>query len=485
MLILPIMIGGIAVLLTTVMHDQVSVAAKLADSQDSQTTSASYTRDVQSAANLTTWSAAPSATLCGSGTTMVLGLNWSGGQTMTTYWMVSTTSGGTTTYTLVRRFCTGGSNTPTVSNTVSRGVSSSQAAATITCSANAASCAASTQWIATAGISSAKISITQPVSGFSYQLAAVPLRWTPASGGLAAGGAPPPPPLVLFDTSPGTNVINMNGNNSTLTVNNGAIVVDSSVANSVNISANNASLTSANGFDIYNCNPGTPSGGACTNNALNNSGNNVTVTTPSSVATKYPDPAYPAPTTPGSAGAGCSTAGSVTTCQPGSYTTLPAALASALGGNNASIVFVAGNYSFTPQLNINGNNVNINFGAGNYTLTGGLSVSANNVTMQNTDAGGVTFGIGSAASVNVSANNLTWNIAAPATGPDAGVLLWQAGTHTITLTGNNGALTSFNGIVYAPNATVDLEGNNGPLAVKGILAKDLLIGGNNIPVTIG
>ena len=173
--ILPLIIGGISVALLSVLTLQSSVSNRLSDSTDAQTVSADFQKDVQSAAVLTTHSAA----LCGSGT-QLLGLEWSisqpGGdptyQTVVSYVRVSNRSISHS-YSLIRQYCASGSqSTPTSTSVISADIPAGQPLPTITPSA--LNISASLGPIAAAGVTGVTFSITEPRSKYSYTLLAVP-----------------------------------------------------------------------------------------------------------------------------------------------------------------------------------------------------------------------------------------------------------------------------------------------------------------------
>jgi prepilin-type N-terminal cleavage/methylation domain-containing protein len=98
LVILPLILGALAFALIVTFEDSTGVSTRIADSIDSQVTSAFYVRDVQSAQYVTTtptpatplpWRTS-GPTRCGSGTTYVLGLAWASAtgtqETVVSYW---------------------------------------------------------------------------------------------------------------------------------------------------------------------------------------------------------------------------------------------------------------------------------------------------------------------------------------------------------------------------------------------------------------
>ena len=128
--IMPIIVGALSLGLVSILSLQSGVSGRLADSGDAQVVSVNFGNDVQSAANITTMTAAQ----CGSGK-QLLGLEWNPSlqpgnfQTVVSYVVVANANGLTSS--LIRQYCTGGSSTPTNSVTVSSDVPNNQPAPTI------------------------------------------------------------------------------------------------------------------------------------------------------------------------------------------------------------------------------------------------------------------------------------------------------------------------------------------------------------------
>jgi prepilin-type N-terminal cleavage/methylation domain-containing protein len=104
LIILPLILGAIAVALITTLQDSVGLSTRISDSVDAQITAAFYVRDVQSSQFVTTsavastpWSAAAGRAKCGAGaaTALVVSLAWASGaklatgksvETVVSYW---------------------------------------------------------------------------------------------------------------------------------------------------------------------------------------------------------------------------------------------------------------------------------------------------------------------------------------------------------------------------------------------------------------
>jgi hypothetical protein len=147
MVVLPLLMGGLAEVLITVLNntsqtDQKGAAVRLADSHDSQITSAYFVRDVQSASFVST-APSPLCAPAGSGNYQLLGLEWTTGTSTNvdiSYFIQQTP------LQLVRYYCSGGAlvSTTIVSDQVF-GPLAAPLAPSATCSAsNSSSCIAVT-----------------------------------------------------------------------------------------------------------------------------------------------------------------------------------------------------------------------------------------------------------------------------------------------------------------------------------------------------
>jgi prepilin-type N-terminal cleavage/methylation domain-containing protein len=176
--ILPIVIGGLSVGLLQVFQLQSSVSNRLNDTADSQVVSVNYQKDVQGAAYVTT--APSSAPQCGTGN-QLLGLesNYSTMtnqyQTIISYASVQIGTG----YSLVRLYCTGGSQTPSLITTISGNISSNQQIVKVNYTATATDMGDSTHWVAAKAVLNISFTISEPNStepgGFyTYTLVAAP-----------------------------------------------------------------------------------------------------------------------------------------------------------------------------------------------------------------------------------------------------------------------------------------------------------------------
>lgn len=190
--ILPIVIGGISMALLSVFGLQNQTTNRITDSNDEQTASANFNRDVQSAQQLTTQSTPG----CGSSSqTQLLGLEWGsnssapgGYQTVVSY--ISTpivnAQTNTTTYTMFRQVCTSGASTsPSSSNLAARDIGNNPS---LGCTASSTStlCITGTgspapdisdnfaTWTTAQGVTGVTFKVVAPGSTYTYSLVGLP-----------------------------------------------------------------------------------------------------------------------------------------------------------------------------------------------------------------------------------------------------------------------------------------------------------------------
>ncbi len=194
--VIPIIAGALAAGLITVFSLQSGVSNRLGDSSDAQIIAASFTKDVQSASQITTdpTISSPKSSLpfCGSGT-LLLGLEW-GSTTEAASYVEQLQTG--TTYDLVRNDCANGPwTTPTGTTTLSYDVlppcpiadtaatctSLSLQPAPVAYEGATVDTAITTEIAPTVGITSLQFPIFEPKSSYTYHLSA-----TPASGSSTA-----------------------------------------------------------------------------------------------------------------------------------------------------------------------------------------------------------------------------------------------------------------------------------------------------------
>ncbi len=176
--ILPMVLGALAVGLISIFSLQHTTVSRVADSGDAQVVSSSYVPDVQSALRITT---DPNATQCGTGT-QLLGLEWgydpSSGAFLDVVTYAEVQSGST--YLLVRDSCSDGpSSSPATTRTISFDIAQHQATPTI--APVGTDIAAKAGWVSTQSVTGVSFPIAEPLSNYTYTLTAIPAASSPPS----------------------------------------------------------------------------------------------------------------------------------------------------------------------------------------------------------------------------------------------------------------------------------------------------------------
>lgn len=447
--IIPLIVGAISLGLISMFTLQSSVSNRIADTADAQVVSSTFLKDVQSSQMITTQNS--SSPQCGTGT-QLLGLEWSGTaskgfQTVVSYDDVAVTNGSTTTYSLVRQYCTYGNTTPTSTQTVSYDVTSSQLPPCLT-STTCTPSGTQTAWTAASGVPAVRFVIDETKSPFLYTLVATPRAWNGV--GVPTGGQQPFSPLTLLGA--GCNDLSVS-NNATLSVNvgggtgNGQIAIDSTCAGSGSI-GNNGTLAASS---VVTASTG-----------LNSMSGKGSYPSTEYYANSFPNPlaSLVAPT-PASSPVSCKHSGNLYTCSPGYYATDPGF------ANGSTIVFTGdGTYTFNQNFTIP-NNATATFDTGTYmfegtggsnaftTGTSGITITGNHVLFY-VPTGNVNFSNNSSISIS------------PESGY-SGVSIWAAGNGVTVNLANNSSEVNFFGGVYVPNGTVTTT-NNGTMATEFIVA---------------
>lgn len=270
-IILPLVIGAIAVALLVTFRAQVGVSTRVSASADAQITSAYFVRDVESAGYLTTtktpsgaaWPATAGRTaFCGTGTSLILSLAWPNGQqpihsaaTVVSYWALSN-------HVLEREFCKG--NTSASASITSRAYLSPFANALLSCISSEPSCAttAGAKWIPAKWVTSVTLSVTSSVGKYAFSLTASP-RAGVAGGTFASvttviGDVPP---LLALGT--GLNVVTETGAAGTTLI---KVVTGPAVLNTGYFSMSNGTTFTAPKIEVVKtpCNKKTYPKAKCT-----------------------------------------------------------------------------------------------------------------------------------------------------------------------------------------------------------------------------
>lgn len=444
LVLLPLVFGAVAIVIITSLRNDSGISTKLADSHDAQITSAYFVRDVQSADRI--WAPTTSSTpLCGTGN-QVLGLESNLNPGPAIYVSYVTEMLGTSPA-LVRNFCTGATRT---ASTVSHDLGgTSDAVTNLACTPNYPSCGtdAATAPTPSVEIATVQVTVTQQ-SGYQYSLTAAPRQVGFGGNGASPPGSSPPT-LLLLGSGQDVNCQG-GGVSGSLTVN-GIAATDSATSNDVTFTGNpRYKLT---GGEVYTENSSTSIGSAYT---------------PTSATAYASGPPLPDP-----------------------YANLPDPPTTGPGVNgtfNDSNIFSDGPGVYTSPVSITSDNAgNPNILPGIYIFENGISFSGNGAVTGN----GVMFFIGipnqyiqpSDAFFNNSGNG-NINLTAPTSGLYTGLVIFQSryDSDVLQIVGN-GMSTTYNGVIYAPDAQVNTTGG-GTNSTGGIISQSLACGGNGA-VTIG
>jgi hypothetical protein len=249
--------------------------------------------------------------------------------------------------------------------------------------------------------------------------------------------------LVLAPTGSGTLSTNGGGDISVTravgTTSGGNIIVDSNSSSGITAVGSNAIVTDpSDGIYVSGPSPGYSGGGLVSPAPI--------VNQPST-----PDPLrfIPEPSQPSAAPA-ATTANGVTTYYPGYYANDPK-----LTGSYGTVVFQPGLYYMAAGLTINGNS--------NTSLTGN----------------GVTFFIASGTLKMGGSGNLT--LSPPTSGTYQGVMVFQSrsDTNQVAISGGSSVATNVQGTLYAPAATISIQGNGGSIGSQ-IIANQVSAGGTGV-----
>ncbi len=436
--IIPIVVGGIAVALVAVLHNDTNTSNTISNSGDAQLASSQFISDVQSAAKITTNPLPSGPTICASasqlatpGISHLVSFEWADLTTEISYIEFPRGSNNV----VERNFCDNGITTPVATTIVSHNAQSGLSAvvAGTPCPqqlTGSGGCPVQTSWQPAAGTAYVKLVVQEPdpsnpANTYNYTLVGSPRNASASSTGIPQGGQLS---LLLLG---GSGLDYSCTGNGTLDVQ-GQMTLDSS---SSPASSSGGTVT-ANGYYVTNGNTaGSLSGGPYTGGSVN-SGPPI----PDPYASLTP-PTVPAlsPTNGGPIG---------NTYQPGLYTS-PISIT---GGGNYT--FASGIYYIEAGINVGGSATVTGTNVFFYVLSGSTS-------------------IGGSGSVQFTP------LASPPS-PATNMLLWQdkSDTNTVKLIGS-GAGTSLQGTIYAPTATVDLKGggSGSGLTIGAVLANTMTCNG--------
>jgi hypothetical protein len=139
---------------------------------------------------------------------------------------------------------------------------------------------------------------------------------------------------------------------------------------------------------------------------------------------------------------------------------------------NQTLPLAPGTYS---QITVSGNGKLTLTGGGTYVITtGGFQVSGNASVSMSGSGGVLIYDAGGGIAVS---GNATLNLSALTTGPDAGLVIFQARTNTRALNFSGNGVAGLSGTVYAAGAQVILSGN-ASLQHVSLVVNTLTLSGN-------
>jgi prepilin-type N-terminal cleavage/methylation domain-containing protein len=451
--ILPIVIGGLAVVLISNFTTSGSVVTRLTDSHDTQIASAYFVRDVQTAQSVS----AATSPLCASAklSGQLLGLSWSSnGHAYAVTYGLSTTPPASW---LIRTFCVDGSvsttstvaanvfSTPPPSPAITNDCGGTSSCARsgahvgvefiVHCQNGSISCAngGSTTVIpggGSVGVKGVTLTLNTADGKYSSTVSAAPR--VQQQGPTNAPGSAAPPLILLGAQGLNGPLLSCSGSGGTwpITVN-GAVEVNSSASPSINLGGN-YSLDASNVIS-ENQNPSA----AVSGNYTGPTSYTPTITDP---YLSLPDP----------------TSNHVdSTSTTLSSNSVPGVFTKTITGASGTIP------------------------AGTYILEGGVSLSGNNALKGNN----VLLFIGTpndpnpqSAGFSIS-GNATVSLTPEASGTWQGITIFQARSDSTTVNiSGNGASQAYGGVIYAPAAQVN-PGGNGAISAAGIVAKQVTCAG--------
>lgn len=488
LVLLPIVMGGLVMMLVAVFQTQAGVSSTLTGSDDSSVASTYVSQDVQSSIAVTT----ESTIACGTvGIKQLLGTKDSLTSDISSYVLVQNG----TKYELVRETCTNSNTTTPISQTVVSANVPSTLTASAYCGSNLTTTCGTSSWEYSASVSKVYLSIKETTIStktytFSYAISAVPSLWNAASVGETSQEDPfPVPPLDILGSANGTcSSPNMSfSGNASINIAGGAgDAFDNSTSNDCIALSGNADID-ASALETGDSTPAT---------SYTKSGNAVAPLPPTyETPTGDPFAGLTPPTTPTATGSGSCGSSS---CTPGNYSN-----AVNLSGNS-SYTFAPGTYVFTQPVSIAANTTVV-FGSGTFLFEGGLSLSGNAAvtfdsgtyifegTSSSSNAiavsGNATLTDGTGGSLfyvksGVIAFSGNGDISLSGESAYDGIAIWQASSdsNVATLSGNSGVDAAYGG-VYVPDGEVVPSGNS-IMSASFVIAQSVNYSGNS-GLTVG
>ena len=512
LVILPLIIGAIAVALFVTFSEQAGVSTRVATSADAQVTSAYFVRDVQSAMYVTTtrtpsaaaWPSTAGVTSdCGSGTTLIVSLAWPSGQqpihdgaTVVSYWRMA--------HNVLERDLCKGSATPSSSIT-SRDYVLPLTHILLSCVTAGCGASAAQTWISAQTVSGVTLPATESLTKgkygttrkYDYSLTAAPRA--SSTGGAYALGRPshippctprtnkstcPVPPLLALGAGLGVVTESSSGKHKTVI----HVVTGNAVLNTGYFRMTTGTTFTAPSITVMKtaCNATTykqaPAPPKCTGTICATNVHKCapptpapTVWSPMTKATPDPFATLPDPT-PAALGLTIHT-----TCQPhtgkltpGEYECGDLATTLTFSGGTTTVTLANGIYIFDTGLKVLG-------GAALHGTTVLIYLPCRHGTADqwvpsNTRAYHCLEGF--------QVTSSTINVRPLGTPPYSNLWFWQnsGDTNTVKVSGQ-GAISVTGGALYAPGAEVDLSGlGTGHTTVGAIVASTFRVANSKVTV---
>ena len=437
--LLPLVIGAVAIALITVLKDQSGVQNRLSDSHDAQLTSTYFVRDIQGASEFETSAGTPLCSQNDGHSTYqeVLGLEWGSSSVKVSYVYET---GGTGSPLLRRWYCAGATTSP---STVAHGLRGTQAPAVCVWTGSVCGPPQSTL----ASLSSTQyISITVPdsSSGFAYSQLAAPrlVSSTSTACTMSCSQNPQTFSLILLGGGGSCPILNIkqNGNLKTGSTGIDSMAINSTCSNAI-VQGNNSTLNTTSIYTEANpptltqtCNTGCQSPLAYPSYYNPNGAQDpyASLTPPSKPATKGM----------------CTPVGSTWICTPGYYSASSSSCPPSFG-NSATVTFLPSTSSI--------------FYFDNCTLALGNSstLTANGVLVYFVN--GATFSVGKSPGMNITAASS--GPGCITSGPFVGrypcIALWVDKTDVIASIGGTCPANEFCwGGGSSKNGTITIAGNS-------------------------
>ena len=271
----------------------------------------------------------------------------------------------------------------------------------------------------------------------------------------------------------------------TITIKQSVIVLDPSASGALNLSGN-AHVTFGGNVTIDSSSPTalTTSGNAIVSAAgiqivggFVKGANDQFTPMPTTGATALANPVstFTLPSLTGLTSFGAVNVANPTTLNPGSYTSISISSSGTVALNPGTYLILGGGFTESGNANVTASGVTFVIDGGGFNMSGNAILTGSGDSIFNTTTTNTSNG--TAGALNVSGNSYL-NITGPATGPNAGVVIYQPSFNTQVLTFSGNAIAGLTEAIIAPGAQLALTGNANVNAA--IVVKQLAMSGNAI-----